>query len=174
MPRSLADGHIKLSIMSTEPADPKAPTVTELEAGVQASAAILASDFKLGPVASDTVSEPSLEDTAAVKVMGASNFEGNLTLFRMFDEATGAPETGVAGSIGDSAYQALNTKGGRVWIGKRFTSKEATEPWLAADEVEVYEVEPDNAQDGQATGYIKKTIPLQVNKGYLNGAVAGP
>ena len=34
--KSLADGRTKLAILSTAPADPSAPTVTELTAGIDA------------------------------------------------------------------------------------------------------------------------------------------
>ena len=48
MPRSLADGHIRLAILNTQPAIPEHPTKAELDAGVDASCAILASDFQCG------------------------------------------------------------------------------------------------------------------------------
>jgi hypothetical protein len=171
MPKSLADGRIKLSIMSVKPADPLAPTVTELTAGIDAAQRILSSDFALGPTASDTVDEKAIGQEGNVKALTTSNFEGNLTPFRYFD-ATGKAETGVAGEIGDAVFQALKVKGSRVWVAKRFTSKKSTDAWAADDEVEVYEVVTDNARDAEATGYIKKVVPLSVEDAWLNGAVA--
>jgi hypothetical protein len=172
MPRSLADGHIKLSIMSTKPADPLAPTTTELAAGIDAAQRILSSDFKLGPVASDTVDEKDLSQEGNVKVLTTSNYEANLTPFRYFDTATGVAEVGTGGEIGDNVFQALKAKGSRVWVAKRFTSKKSTEAWAATDEVEVYELVTDNASDAEATGYIKKNVPVSVENAWLNGTVA--
>lgn len=171
MPKSLADGRIKLSIMSVKPADPLNPTVTELEAGIDASMRILSSDFKLGPVASDTVDEKPIGQEGNVKVFTVSNFEGNLTPFRYFD-ATGKAETGVAGEIGDAVFQAMKVKGSRLWIAKRNTSKKSTAPWAATDEVETYEVVTDNAADAEATGYLKKNVPISIEDAWLNGTVA--
>lgn len=170
---SLADGRIKLSIMSVKPADPYAPTVTELTAGIDAAMRILSSDFKLGPTASDTVDEKPVGAEGNVKVLTTSNFEGNLTPFRYFD-ATGKAEVGTGGEIGDNVYQALKAKGSRVWVAKRFTSKKSTEPWAASDEVEVYELVTDNAAAAEATGYIKYNTPVSVEDAWLNGTVAGP
>lgn len=174
MPRSLADGHVKLSIMSTKPANPLACTLTELNAGIDAAQRVLSSDFKLGPVASDTVDEKAIGQEGNVKVLTTSNYEANLTPFRYFD-GTGKAETGTGGEIGDAVFQALKVKGSRVWVAKRFTSKLSTAPWAATDETEVYELVTDNAADAEATGYIKKNVPVSVENAWLNGAaVAGP
>ena len=173
MPLSLADGRIKLSIMSTKPADPYAPTVAELTSGIDAAMRVLSSDFKLGPVASDTVDEKPVGAEGNKKVLTTSNFEANLTPFRYFD-ATGKAETGAGGEIGDAVFQALKVKGSRVWVAKRFTSKKSTDAWAASDEVEVYELVTDNAADAEATGYIKKHVPVSVEDAWLNGVVAGP
>ncbi|HEY1175509.1 MAG TPA: hypothetical protein VGF17_05080 [Phytomonospora sp.] len=172
MPRSLADGHVKLSIMSTKPADPKNPTLAELNAGIDAAQRILNSDFKLGPVASDTVDEKAIGQEGNVKVLTTSNFEANMTPFRYFNTSTGVAETGTGGEIGDGVFQALKVKGSRVWVAKRFTSKKSTEPWAATDEVETYEVVTDNAADAEASGYIKKNVPMTVEDAWLNGTVA--
>lgn len=172
MPKSLADGRIKLSIMSSKPADPLAPTVTELEAGIDAAMRILSSDFKLGPVASDTVDEKPIGQEGNSKVFTTSNYEGHITPFRYFDATGKAEVSGVGGEIGDAVFQAVKVKGTRLWIAKRFTSKKSTAAWAAEDEVEVYEVVTDNAQDAEATGYIKKLLDLSVDEAWLNGAVA--
>ena len=49
MPKSLADGHIKIAILTTAPANLAAPTVAELNAGINAAARILASDWMFSP-----------------------------------------------------------------------------------------------------------------------------
>ena len=169
---SLADGRIKLSIMSVKPADPYHPSIEELEAGIDAAMRILSSDFSLGPVASDTVDEKPVGAEGNKKVLTTSNFEANMTPFRYFD-GQGKAETGAAGEIGDAVFQALKVKGSRVWVAKRFTSKKSIDAWATGDEVEVYELVTDNASDAEATGYIKKRVPVSVEDAWLNGTV-GP
>lgn len=171
MPRSLADGRTKLSIMAVAPVDPLAPTVTELEAGIDAACRILASDFKLGPSSSDKVAEKALCQEGNSNALGASNFEGTITAFRYFS-TDGAAEPSTPPNIGDSVWQALKVKGSHLWIAKRFTSKKSTGPWTATDEVEVYEVLTDNGTDADASGYIKKIVALEVQDAWLNGTVA--
>ena len=168
MPRSLADGKIKVSIMSTKPADPYAPTLTELSAGIDAAPKILSSGFKLGAVASETETEKPLSVKGNVKVFTISNYEGELQPFREFD----ATNPGISDTVGDLVYQALKTKGTKLWIAKRFTGKDSVAPWAAMDEVSVYEVTTDNPTDAEATGYIKKVVPLSVEDAWENGAVA--
>ena len=170
MPRSLADGRHKVVVMSTKPANLAAPTVTELTAGVDISCSIMSTGYTLGPTASDTVDEKALCEEGNTKVMTTANFEGSLTLFRYFDGTTKQ-----ADAAADTAFAALNTRGATVWIADRFTAKKSAEAFTALDEVGVYEVVPDFAQNAEATGYIKKIVPLQVNGNSVpNAVVAGP
>lgn len=168
MPKSLADGRMKVIMLTTAPADFTSVTSTELTAGKDVSSAILSNGFNLGPEASDTVDEKSLADEGNVKVMTASNYSGSITAFRYFDAS------GAADPAADALFQALKVKGVPIWFVKRFTSKMSTEAMAAADEIQVFEVRPDNAQDAEATGYIKKIVPLQVERAELNAVVAGP
>lgn len=166
MPKTLADGTIKLSVMSTKPADPTAPTTTELAAGLDAACSVLSSDFTLGPTDSDKIAEKALCQEGNSNALGPSNFTGRLTLFRYFD-------AGVAEDPEDDIYQALKAKGARVWIAVRQTSKKSTVAWAATDEVDVYEVITDNPQmPSDQGGYIKRVIPLEVQDAWLNGTVA--
>jgi hypothetical protein len=166
MPKSLADGRVKVSIMSVKPANMAAPTVAELNAGIEASGAILSNGFQLGATASDSVDEKPLSTLGNVKVLTTSNYEGSLTLFRFFTAAN------VYDPAADQAFQALKTKGNVVYIAKRFTSKLSTAAWAVGDEVSVFAVTTDNAQDAEATGYIKKIVPLQVDDAVIAGTVA--
>lgn len=170
MPKSLADGRIKVSIMSTKPVNPLAPTVTELTAGIDAAPKILSSGFTLGATASESVDEKPLSVEGNVKVFTTSNYEGEIQPFREFD----ATNAGKADATGDAVFAALKVKGTRVWVAKRFTGKKSTDAWAALDEVSVYEVVTDAARDAEATGYIKKIVPLSVENAWENGAVAGP
>ncbi len=61
--KSLADGKTKVTILPTRPADPKAITLTELEAGIEASCAILTSDYNVGAATSESVDEKALCQT---------------------------------------------------------------------------------------------------------------
>lgn len=131
MPRSLADGRTKFTILTTKPADPEAPTVTELEAGIDASCNVLASDFTFGAAASDKVNESALCTTDNANTPTRGNNQSAFTLFRYFD-----PETGAADVSGDdAAFQALKYKGTTFWAYARRTTKLSGEAWAADDEI---------------------------------------
>lgn len=167
MPKSLADGKIKLAVLSTKPANPAAPTVAELTAGIDASSRVLSSDYTLGAVDSDKVAEKPLSQEGNSNAMGPSNYQAAVTPFRYFDGA-GASEAGE-----DAVYQALKTKGARLWLVERQTSKKATDAWAAGDEVSVFEVITDNPQKpSDMGGYIKRRVPMEVQDAWLGGTVA--
>lgn len=167
MPKSLADGRPKLTILATKPADPAAPTITELTAGIEASCRILSSDYALGPADSDKVPEKELCKEGNANAIGASNYEGSLTPFRYFTE------DGASDAEGDEVFQALKTKGTLIWLVERETSKKSTEDWMAADEISVYEAITDNPQKpSDQAGYIKRVVKLEIQAAWLNGAVA--
>lgn len=170
MPRSLADGRHKVVVSSTKPANWPDWTLAELAAATDISCSVMSSGYKLGASASDTVDEPALCDEGGTKVMTKANFEGELPLFRYFDE------TGKADPDEDKAWQSVKARGATVWIGDRFTSKKSAEPFAVGDEIGSYEVVPDHGQNAEATGYIKKIVPLQVNGNSDPNAevVAGP
>lgn len=175
MPKSLADGRIKISIMTAKPVDPYKTTVAELNAGIDAACRIVSTDYNLGATASETVNEKALCQEGNATTPTTSNYEGSFTVFRYFDPVTGKAEsaaTGPGGDVGDAVFQALKMKGSRVWIAQRFTSKKSTDAWAAGDEIEVFEVVTDNPQSAGAEGYIKKKISLFVQDAWLNGEVA--
>ena len=168
MPQVLADAKIKLAILATKPADPAAPTVTELTAGIDASCALLKSDYRLSATASDTIDEDALCSEGNAVVFGASNYEGTVTPFRYFDATTGQVDT-----ANDEVFQALRVKGSRVWLVQRFSGKRYDEAWEAGDEVQVFEVITDNPQQpSELTGYIKQVVPLGVQRAWLDATVA--
>ena len=176
MPLSLADGKTKLAVLSTKPANPNAPTVAELEAGIDASCRILSSDYAVGPQASETVDEKPLCVEGNVQALGPSNYSAEFTVFRYFAE-DGSPEeagTGEGAEIGDALYQAVKTKGARLYLVERETSKKSTDAWEAGDEVAVYEVLLDNPQKpGDSGGYIKRHVVALVQDAWLDGEVGG-
>src|SRR5699024_4729260 len=125
--KSLADGRTKLAILATAPADPNAPTVTELTAGIDASCRIAKTAYTLGPTTSDTINDPELCVDVNSTVYGASNYEGTFSVFRYYDD-----ETNQVDVTGDEVYQALKTKGTEVWLVERETAKKSEEAWRRA------------------------------------------
>jgi len=169
MPRSLAAGRRKVTILTTEPVDPEAPTAVELNAGLQASPRILASDFMFGATDSDTIAERALAEENNANALGASNFQFGMTVWRYYDE-TGASDP----TEGDNIYQALKTKGAEVWVYLRETSKRAAEVWAADDEISLGgRVQLDLAQMPEGdSGYIKRRVPGQVQEAWPDIATA--
>ena len=162
MPRSLAAGRRKVTILTTAPANPEAPTVAELNAGIQASPRILASDFMFGATDSDTIAERALSEEANANALGASNFQFGMSVWRFFTEA------GIADADADDVYQALKTKGAEVHVYLRETSKRSAEPWALTDEISLgARVQLDLAQmPTDDAGYIKRRIPGQVQEAW--------
>ena len=171
MPKSLADGHIKLTILTTKPANPAAPTATELNAGIDVSCDVLASDFTWTSADSDKVAEKALCDTNNSNALGAANFSAGITLFRYFDETTKNADT-----TEDAGYAAVKARGTTVWGYARETAKLSTEAWAAADEIYLgLEVLTDAPQRTDAGGYVKRRIPMEPQRGWENVVVAtGP
>jgi hypothetical protein len=170
MPKSLADGHKKLTILTTEPANPAAPTATELNAGIDVSCDVLASDFTWSAGDSDKFAEAALCETSNANSLGRDNFTAGITLFRAFDATTGAVAT--AEEVG---YQALKVKGTTAWGYLRENGKDATDAWATGDEIDLgLRVLTDRPQmPGNGGGYIKRRIPLEPQAGWQGITVAG-
>jgi hypothetical protein len=171
MPMVLADAKIKLSLLAVKPANPEAPTVAELTAGIDASCRILQGDFRLSATSSDTIEDRLLCAEGNATVWGASNYEGSMTPVRFFDPTN----PGTFDPESDAVYQALKEKGTTLFVAQRFTGKKFDEPWAAGDEVKIFEVLTDNPQQpSELTGYIKQVVPLGVNNAWTgNVAAAG-
>lgn len=163
MPKSLADGHMKLTILTAEPANPDAPTVTELAAGIDAECSILASDFTWSPGDSDKFAEAALCETSNANSLGRDNFTAGLTVFRYFDETTQNADI-----TEDAVYQALKVKGTTVWGYLRYNGKPATDAWEADDDIALgLRVLTDRPQmPSNGGGYIKSRIPLEPQAGW--------
>lgn len=163
MPRSLADGRVKFTLLTTKPANPAAPTVTELNAGIDASCNVLASDFNFGAAASDKVNEGALCEDTNAQTSGRSNFVAGFTPFRYFDE-TGESDP----AEGDDVFQAVKVKGTTVWAYARKTSKKSTEAWAAGDEIYLgAEIVTDNlTPPSDMGGWIKWRQDADVQAGY--------
>ena len=163
--RTLADGRIRLVALTTKPADPAAVTVTEVTAGVRLEERVAKGDFRLSPVASDTVSDADLAAEGNAVTYGASNYEGSVTPFRELDAA------GKADPTNDVAWDTFKEKGTTLWLLKS-EGKKKDEAFAAGDEYDLYEVVTDNPQDpSDRGGYIKKVVPLGVQDAWLNKAI---
>lgn len=159
--RVLADGRLKFTALTTAPADPASPTVTELTAGIDLSCKVLSDNFLFGATDSDKVAEKALCDTANSNALGASNYQAGFTIWRQFDEAGGFD------SVDDAAFEAFKIKGTTVWLYARQSDKLATEAWLAADEIYLgAEVVNDEPQKQDSGGFIKYRIPCEVQRSY--------
>lgn len=168
MPRTLADGKTKFTILTTEPADPANPTEEELNAGEDLSCKVLGSDFTWGATDSDKVAEKALCDEGNANAIGASNYQAGISLWRFFATAGGFD------AIEDAGFDAVKIKGTTLWGYARKTDKKATEPWAAGDEIYLgLEVTTDNPQTpSDMSGYIKYRIPMEPQRGYPFIAVA--
>ncbi|MGV0109835.1 phage tail tube protein [Arthrobacter sp. CP30] len=167
MPKSLADGRKKVSLLVEEPANPYAPTIAELNAGIDASCRILSSDYMLGPTDSDKIPEKELCKEGNANAIGASNYQARMTPFRYWDETTNA-----AHATEDEVYQALKEKGTEFFVYERDTAKKSTEAWAIGDEVEGYRIITDNPQrPSDMGGYQKRVVPMEVQDAFLNGVV---
>ena len=157
MPKTIAEERIKLVALTTKPANPYAPKVSELAAGKDISCSVLFSDFRLSPTSSDTVSEPALCEGGNSAVPTKSNFEGKVSIFRYID-----PLTGLAVTAEDFAWTLAKEKGTELHLYKRIGPK-ASAAFAANQDVEYYHALTDEPQDpSDFGGYIKKVIPLLV------------
>lgn len=169
MPKSLADGRIKLTALPARPTNINAITATEAAAGTDISCDILFSDYSLGPSGSDTIDEKALCTQGNFQALGASNFSGNnISPFRYFDAATKQPDVAE-----DATFQMMKDKGTLLYLIERESAKAATEDWAEGDEYSYYEVYTDDPQRVDVgTGFIKRRIALAVQNAALNKTIA--
>lgn len=171
MPKSLADGKLKFSILTQKPANPDAPTAAELNAGIDASCAILNSDFAWSAADSDKIAEKALCAEGNANAIGASNYSTGITLWRYFDDTTKN-----AHATEDAAYAAAEEKGTTLWCYARQTAKKSTDLWAEDDEIylggEVITDSPQQPSD--MGGYTKRRVPLEMQTAYENIKVAAP
>lgn len=161
MPKSLFEGRIRLEALVTAPADPDALTLTELEAGVRISKAILRQGYRLSPTGSDTLNEPGLEDSGNSTTYGASNYEANFTVFRYLDDA------GLSDDEQDIGYNLFTGKGLHLYLVERI-GPPAAEPWAAGDPYSLYPIITDDPQQPtELSGYIKFVQPMGVTGGVV-------
>ncbi len=130
MPRVLADGQTKLSILTEKPANVGAPTAAELNAGHDMSCAILTSDFEFTAAASDMRDNKTLCQRGNAQRPGARNHNAAATIYREYLEGGGPDEEDA-----DKGFQAVKAQGTQVWAYGRLTDKRSSEEWAAGDEI---------------------------------------
>ena len=173
MPKSKAEGREKWMLLSAPPANPDAVTLTEANAGIDASCAISSADSRISAAASATFSDPAICDEIAVTEFGQSNYEGTIAPFRYWDEE-GASEVGSEGQIRDEVFQALKERDTELYVLIRDTSKRSREPLATGDEYELYEVTTDNPQrPSSREGHQKRLVPLAIRNAWRGTLVGG-
>ena len=161
--RTLASKRERWVGLTTRPADPNAVTAEELNAGVRMECDLLP-DSRLSAAGSVTVSEGSLCEGTSNRPT-EQQFEGTMTMFRMYDPDTGQP-------VEHDAFELVRDWGTGLHIA---TSKGVSfeEDFEDGQEYSLFELTTDNTQDPSDRGaYIKQTIPLFVHNGWLNKIVA--
>ena len=136
-----ADKNIRISVMTVAPADMGAPTVAELEAGLDATCVFAINGTRFSAAASDTVTDPVF-------------CEGVNSSTKQY-------------SVEDNEiFEAMRVKRSKVWVAFRPGPAWDAE-WAAADMLSgIFEFETDNPQEPtDYTGDIKVVIPGQVKRG---------
>lgn len=151
MARVLADERIKLTFLTTQPADVLAPTATELNAGIDASCLVFADDYTWTATDSERIGERALCEGSASESPGIGNYDLGVTAWRWFD-----PETGEVDAEADVLFEALKRKGVTLWAYERRTGKKHDEDWETGDEIHLGgAVTTDTPQATENTGFIK-------------------
>lgn len=169
MPRSLADGKTKVTILPKAPANKKAITLQEVNAGIDASCAILAGDYNVSAATSETVDEKALCQEGNASTWGASNGTMEFSLFLEFDDKGGLDLTSDAGK----AYEAVKHKGTNIHLVQRENSRNSTEDWAAGEDYEYFYGIADHPQHVDRTGYVKRKITAAFQDMELHGKIAG-
>lgn len=160
MPKTIADEHVALRLLSEPPTDPNAMTVTEFDAGVALECRIM--DYRLSPTDSDTLNQPEFCEATNANVPTRSNYEGNVTVFRYLDD------DGLADTANDVAWDALKEKGTTLYLVEREGPDHAA-AGAAGQEYSYYEVISDHPKvPTDRGGFIRREITLHVQKAALN------
>jgi len=170
--RSLLAGHTKFVILTTPPADPAAPTLTELTAGVDASCRVKGSNFVAGPADSETVDSDLLCEDIKGQAYGQSNYTLEFSPYRYFDATTGQADTSTGGEVGDQVFQLLKEKGTKLYYYIRRNGKKSKDDFVAGDEVLYLAGTNDWPQQSTDDGYISVDVKVLVDEAEPNAAVA--
>lgn len=168
--RTLADGRISVVALDSDhkAADPKNPTVDELNAGQRLEMYVMKSDYKLGSKGSSSVEEPVLGAQGKGTVPGPAEYEGQMSVYWYFDD-----NGQYASSDDNKAWELLSQTGREFDIYER-EGKLPTAPFAAGDRVDWYHVAPGQPQKpDDRTTYTKRTITLFISDALENSIVLG-
>ena len=168
--RTLADGRISVVALDAahKAADPKKPTVAELNAGQRLEMYVMKSDYKLGSKGSTSVEEPVLGAQGKGTVPGPAEYEGQMSVYWYFDD-----NGQYANSDDNKAWELLRQTGREFDIYER-EGKLPTAPFAAGDRVDWYHVAPGQPQKpDDRTTYTKRTISLFISDALENSIVLG-
>lgn len=166
--RTLAGAKTKLVLIPAGGIkNPAAPTITELNAGKDASCRLLKDGTHVGAAASETIDGmAALCEDSNAKTFGKANFEGKLVPFRWFKK----DKPGQADPQGDEIFQMLKTKGTDIFVVVRVSAKPFDAPFEAEDEISVYQAVTDTPRypegENGSEGYIRAEVDLAVNNGW--------
>lgn len=168
--RTLADGRISVVALDAahKAADPKNPSVDELNAGQRLEMYVMKSDYKLGSKGSTSVEEPVLGAQGKGTVPGPAEYEGQMSVYWYFDD-----NGQYANSDDNKAWELLCQTGREFDIYER-EGKLPTAPFAAGDRVDWYHVAPGQPQKpDDRTTYTKRTISLFISDALENSIVLG-
>lgn len=168
--RTLADGRISVVALDAahKAADPKNPTVDELNAGQRLEMYVMKSDYKLGSKGSTSVEEPVLGAQGKGTVPGPAEYEGQMSVYWYFDD-----NGQYANSDDNKAWELLCQTGREFDIYER-EGKLPTAPFAAGDRVDWYHVAPGQPQKpDDRTTYTKRTISLFISDALENSIILG-
>lgn len=168
--RTLADGRISVVALDAahKAADPKNPTVDELNAGQRLEMYVMKSDYKLGSKGSSSVEEPVLGAQGKGTVPGPAEYEGQMSVYWYFDD-----NGQYASSDDNKAWELLSQTGREFDVYER-EGKLPTAPFAAGDRVDWYHIAPGQPQKpDDRTTYTKRTITLFISDALENSIVLG-
>ena len=161
MPKSIAEGREKVTVLAEEPEDLASDgsstiAATVLNAGQDASCNLARNGHRMSASASDTVADPALCDEGNSQVLGASNYEWTWVPFRYFDADTGLPDTDE-----DWLFDMVAAKGQTVVAAQRRNGNHYDADWVEGERGYLWIGRNDNPQDPTDTGgYQKATVPF--------------
>jgi hypothetical protein len=154
----------KVIVCSTAPAAPLAPTVTELTAGLDITAA-LTTGTVIDYADSDVVTEMSFADGQKIEAPSLGAYTVDLTMFRLF--TSGTPGTNDPATIFTGNYPTL-------YVYKR-TGLPSTTAVAASQKFDVFKITADRPKKPSgAGGFLKMMVKGRMSGFSGEATVAGP
>lgn len=154
MPRSIAEGREKVTVLAADPELPSTGATipaTTLNAGKDASCNLARNGHRMSAAASDTVSDPAVCDEGNMNVLGASNYEWTWAPFRYFDAVTGLPD-----NTEDWLFDLVAEKGATVIAAQRRNGNRSDADWKDGEKGYLWIGVNDNYTDPTDTGGYQK------------------